>query len=139
MAEKLSMNHMSVEMDVLWGRLKELELTLSRKLDSTVKSTTSKLKQHLTAVSSRRLGDLAISNELRNELIQLSAYYKAERNGFPEGEDEQNWLEAEQEVDRFLLEGGTSTGSAGIFTGRAGSGEIPETLKVSGKSAKSRK
>ena len=139
MAEKLSMNHMSVEMDVLWGRLKELELTLSRKLDSTVKSTTSKLKQHLTAVSSRRLGDLVISNELRNELIQLSAYYKAERNGFSEGEDEQNWLEAEQEVDRFLLEGGASTGGAGVFTGIADSGEIQETCKVSSKLARSQK
>jgi hypothetical protein len=130
MAEKLTLNHMSVEMDVLWGRLKELELTLSRKLDTTVKNTTSKLKQHLTAVSSRRIGDLVISNTLRNELIQLAAYYKAERNGFSEGEDKQNWLEAEEEVDRFLLEGGVAADSPELFTGRAGPGKIAEARKA---------
>jgi hypothetical protein len=130
MAEKLTLNHMSVEMDVLWGRLKELELTLSRKLDTTVKNTTSKLKQHLTAVSSRRIGDLVISKTLRNELIQLAAYYKAERNGFSEGEDKQNWLEAEEEVDRFLLEGGVAAGSPELFTGRAGPGKIAEARKA---------
>ena len=139
MAEKLTINHMSVEMDVLWGRLKELELTLSKKLDSTVKTTTSKLKQHLTAVSSRRLGDYVISNELRNELIQLTAYYKAERNGFAEGEDKQNWLEAEEEVDRFLLEGGAITGSPEVFTGRASPGKIAEARKAVSKPEKSRK
>ena len=130
MAEKMTINHMSVEMDVLWGRLKELEMTLSKKLDTTVKSTTSKLKQHLTAVTSRRLGDLVISNDLRNELIQLSAYFRAERNGFPEGEEEQNWLEAEEEVDRLLLEGGLSSDDPEVFTGRAGPGEIAEAQKA---------
>ena len=133
MAEKLTIDHMSVEMDVLWGRLKELELTLSKKLDSTIKTTTSKLKQHLTAVSSRRLGDLVITNELRQELIQLAAYYKAESNGFKEGEAESNWLEAEQEVDRLLLEGGASTGGPQLFTGRASPGKIAEARKATGK------
>ena len=130
MAEKLTLNHMSVEMDVLWGRLKELELSLSKKLDSTVKNTTSKLKQHFTAESSRRLGDLVISNDLRNELIQLAAYYKAERNGFVEGEDEQYWLEAEQEVDIFLLGGDVAADSPEVFTGRAGPGKIAEARKA---------
>ena len=130
MAEKLTLNHMSVEMDVLWGRLKELELSLSKKLDSTVKNTTSKLKQHFTAESSRRLGDLVISNDLRNELIQLAAYYKAERNGFVEGEDEQYWLEAEQEVDIFLLGGDVTADSPEVFTGRAGPGKIAEARKA---------
>ena len=139
MAEKLSINHMSVEMDVLWGRLKELELTLSKKLDSTVKNTTSKLKQHLTAVSSRRIGDLVISNTLRNELIQLAAYYKAERNGFAEGEDKQNWLEAEQEVDSFLLGGDVATGSPEVFTGRASPGKIAEARKAVSQPEMSRK
>ena len=130
MAEKLTLNHMSVEMDVLWGRLKELELSLSKKLDFTVKNTTSKLKQHFTAASSRRLGDLVISNDLRNELIQLAAYYKAERNDFVEGEDEQNWLEAEQEVDLFLLGGDVTADSPEVFTGRAGPDKIAEARKA---------
>jgi hypothetical protein len=139
MAEKLTIDHMSVEMDVLWGRLKELELTLSKKLDTTVKNTTSKLKQHLSAVTSRRLGDLVITNDLRNELIQLSAYFKAERNDFAEGMDEQNWLEAEQEVDRLLLEGGLSSDNPEVFTGRASPGEIAEARKAVSKPEKSQK
>lgn len=119
MAEKLSTDHMSVEMDVLWGRLRELELALSKKLDTTIKHTTSKLKQHLTAVPARRPGDRVMSNEFRQELIQLTAYFKSEDNGFAEGCDAQNWLEAEQEVDRFLLEGDLSAISPEVLTGKA--------------------
>ena len=130
MAEKLTIDHMSVEMDVLWGRLKELELTLSKKLDTTVRNTTTKLQEHLSAVSSRRTGDLVISNELRDELIQLSAYYKAERADFAEGEDNKNWLEAEQEVDLFLLGGDAGTDSPEVFTGRAGPDKIAEARKA---------
>ena len=129
MAEKLTLNHMSVEMDVLWGRLKELELTFSKKLDTTVKNTTTKLKQHFTAVSSRRLGDMVISNDLRDEMIQLAAYYKAESNGFVEGEDERHWLEAEEEVDLFLL-GGVTADNPEVFTGRAGPDKIAEARKA---------
>jgi len=133
MADKLTIDHMSVEMDVLWGRLKELELTLSKKLDTTIKNTTSKLKQHLTAVSSRRLGDLVITNDLRQELIQLTAYYRAESNGFTEGEAEINWLEAEQEVDRLLLEGSVGTANSELFTGRASPRKIAEARKATSK------
>ena len=139
MAEKLTIDHMSVEMDVLWGRLKELELTLSKKLDSTIKNTTSKLKQHLTSVSSRRLSDLVITNELRYELIQLTAYYKAEKNGFAEGEADANWLEAEQEVNRLLLEGGASSAAPELFTGRASPGKIAEAKRATGKRSLLRK
>jgi hypothetical protein len=119
MAEKLSTDHLSVEMDVLWGRLRELELALSKKLDTTIKHTTSKLRQHLTAVPARRPGDRVINNELRHKLVQMTAYFKAEDNGFAEGCDAQNWLEAEQEVDRFLLEGDTSAISPEVLTGKA--------------------
>lgn len=129
MAEKLSVDHMAVEMDVLWGRLKELELRLSKKLDTTIKNTTSKLKQHLTGASARRLGDLVITDELRHELIQLTAYYKAEANGFVAGEEAKNWAEAEEEVDRFLLEGGEDVASPEVFTGKATPGKIAAARK----------
>jgi hypothetical protein len=137
MAEKLTVDHVSVEMDVLWGRLKELELALSKKLDTTIKSTTSKLKHHLTTVASRRIGDLVITNELRNELIQLIAYFKAEDNGFAEGCDAQNWLEAEQEVDRFLLEGDTSAISPDVLTGKASPEKIAAARKAISEPGKS--
>ncbi|MGB5439987.1 MAG: DUF2934 domain-containing protein [Gammaproteobacteria bacterium] len=130
MGEKLSADHMSVEMDVLWGRLKELELALSKKLDSTIKSTTSKLKQRLSPAPARRLGDLVISDEMRNELIRKTAYYKAEANGFIAGEEEKNWVEAEEEVNRLLLEGGATLESPEVFTGNATAGKIAAARKT---------
>ena len=129
MGEKLTIDHMSVEMDVLWGRLKELELTLSEKLDTTIKKTTSKLKQHLSGVTARRLGEAVISDELRYELIRLTAYYKAERDGFIAGEGEKNWLEAEEEVDRLLLQDSASVESPEVFTGRASPVKIAQARK----------
>ena len=133
MGEKLSADHMSVEMDVLWGRLQELELALSKKPDTGIKNTTSKLKQRLTPASARRLGDLVISNEMRNELIKLAAYYKAEANGFIAGDEEKNWVEAEEEVNRLLLEGGATMESPEVFTGKASAGKIAAARKASRK------
>lgn len=105
MAEKMTLDKMTVEMDVLWGRLKELELTLSRKLETSLKTTARKLKQSLSANADNNLDQLVISNEIRQELIQLTAYYKAEQRGFTGGNPEQDWLDAEAEVDYLLLEG----------------------------------
>jgi hypothetical protein len=104
MAERMTIEKMSVEMDILWSRIKELELGLSRKLENTLKSTTRKLKRHLSA-DDEGLGSMVISNKIRNELIQLTAYHKAENRGFSGGDPKQDWLEAEQEVDRLLLGG----------------------------------
>ena len=104
MAEKMTIEKMSVEMDILWSRIKELELGLSRKLENTLKSTTRKLKRQLSA-DDEGLGSMVISNKIRDELIQLTAYHKAENRGFISGNPEQDWLEAEQEVDRLLLGG----------------------------------
>ena len=100
MAEKMIVEKVSVEMDVLWGRLKELEMTLSRKLETTLKSTARKLKQQLSGSGD----ELIISNELRHEIIQLTAYHKAEARGFVGGDMVQDWLEAELQVDLWLLE-----------------------------------
>lgn len=129
MGEKLSVDHASVEMDVLWGRLKELELALAKKLDTTIKKSTSKLRQHFNPAAERRLGDLVITNELRNELIQLTAYYKAEASDFMAGEAEKNWLEAEEEINRLLLEGGANVANPEVYTGRASAGKLAAARK----------
>ncbi len=115
MADKMTIEKMSVEMDILWGRIKELELTLSRKLENTLKSTTRKLKRRLSA-DDEGLGSMVISNKIRHELIQLTAYHKAESHGFISGDPEQDWLEAEQEVDRLLLGGQTALDNAAELT-----------------------
>ena len=36
----------------------------------------------------------------RRRLIEESAYYRAERRGFEPGHEEEDWLEAEKDVDR---------------------------------------
>jgi len=38
----------------------------------------------------------------RREMISVAAYYRAERRGFAPGGAEQDWLEAEAEIDRLL-------------------------------------
>jgi hypothetical protein len=118
MAEKLTIEKMSVEMDILWGRIKELELTLSRKLENTLKSTTRKLKRQLSA-DNEGLGSMVISNKIRHELIQLTAYHKAESRGFISGDPKQDWLEAEQEVDRLLLGGQSAPGAGAELTAKS--------------------
>ena len=102
MAEKMTVEKMSVEMDILWGRIKELELSLSQKLENTLKNTAQKLKRQLSSDHAGP-GGMVVSNKIRQELIQLTAYHKAESRGFIGGDSEQDWLEAEQEVDHLLL------------------------------------
>jgi hypothetical protein len=111
MTEKMTVEKVSVEMDILWNRIKELEHSLSQKLESTLKNTSRKLKRQLSA-DDEGPGSMVISNKVRHDLIQLTAYHKAQRRGFTNGNPEQDWLEAEQEVDRLLLGGQTALDAA---------------------------
>jgi hypothetical protein len=47
-------------------------------------------------------GVAAISPEERQEMIAIAAYYRAARHGFSGSTTEQDWLEAEAEVDQAL-------------------------------------
>lgn len=38
-------------------------------------------------------------------MIAESAYYRAERRGFQDGKSDQDWYEAEAEIDRMLIAG----------------------------------
>ena len=87
----------------------------------------------------RRPGDRVITNELRHRLVQLTAYFKAEDNGFAEGCDAQNWSEAEQEVDRFLLEGDINAISPDVLTGKASPEKIAVARKAISEPGKSDK
>jgi DUF2934 family protein len=44
--------------------------------------------------------------EARNEMIAVLAYYRAERRAFAPGQELEDWLDAEREVDRQLSGGG---------------------------------
>jgi len=43
------------------------------------------------------------TSDERYAMIQQAAYLRAERRGFVGGSPEQDWLEAEKEVDRMLV------------------------------------
>lgn len=45
------------------------------------------------------------SDNLRRNYIEVAAYHIAEQRGFQGGSELEDWLQAEQEVDRLLLEG----------------------------------
>ena len=46
-----------------------------------------------------------LSEEQRRQYIEVAAYYIAEGGGFDSSCDLENWLDAEAEIDRFLVEG----------------------------------
>ncbi len=46
------------------------------------------------------------SPEERIRMIAESAYFRAEKRGFEDGRDVDDWIEAEEEIDRMLLESG---------------------------------
>ena len=82
MSEKPSVEKVSTEMGTLLGRIRELEHTLSRKLETTLKNTTRKLRGESAMEAAAGASPMAISNERRRRLIELTAYCKAERRGF---------------------------------------------------------
>jgi len=47
-------------------------------------------------------GQAVVSREERHQMIEIAAYYRAEQRGFSGGSAEQDWLEAEAEIDRAL-------------------------------------
>jgi hypothetical protein len=54
---------------------------------------------------------IMVTEEARRAMIAEAAYLRAERRGFATGNEEEDWLEAEAEVDALL---------------RAGNGERPQ-------------
>ena len=44
------------------------------------------------------------SSEERWQVIAVAAYHKAQRRGFAPGGELRDWIEAEREIDRLLLE-----------------------------------
>jgi hypothetical protein len=50
-------------------------------------------------------GGLDIDNGQRHELIAIAAYFLAERRQFQNGSPEDDWLQAEAEIDRRLIAG----------------------------------
>ena len=60
-----------------------------------------KLRSNKEAKSVRSMG---VTPEERHELIAVAAYRRAEHRGFAPGAELQDWLEAEAEIDKSLIE-----------------------------------
>ena len=53
-------------------------------------------------ISSVKAGQGGGNGEDRQRMISTAAYYRAERRGFNGGDEVQDWLEAEAEIDAIL-------------------------------------
>lgn len=55
--------------------------------------------------SSKVNADTQLTEDQRQHCIEVAAYHIAEKCGFKEGCDLENWLAAEAEIDMLLAEG----------------------------------
>jgi len=55
------------------------------------------------AGSRTRVRKRILQPEMREQMIAESAYYRARGRGFMAGDELQDWLAAEDEIDRLLL------------------------------------
>ena len=108
MAQKLTMKFLAGELDTLRDRLQEMELEFERKLEKTLETATEKLKSRIETMQARPTGNATVTAgidaEARQRLIAETAYLIAERRGFSGGSPQQDWLDAEKEVDNMLLQ-----------------------------------
>lgn len=108
MAERLTMKQLSDELEALRKRLREMELQLESKIEKGLEDAAEKLKAHIAQARSDaanlRMGSGGpVDTAERARLVAEAAYLRAERRGFSGGDPQQDWLEAEAEVDRMLL------------------------------------
>jgi hypothetical protein len=104
------MKKLADEIAVLRKQLQALELQLEGKVEKGLEVATEKLKAHIEQArredkSALVPGTSAVESKERSRLIAEAAYLRAERRGFTEGDPQQDWLEAEAEVDQTLLHG----------------------------------
>ena len=55
--------------------------------------------------NSKAKAETNLSEQQRRQYIEVAAYHVAERGGFNDGSDSENWLAAEAEIDQLLAEG----------------------------------
>ena len=92
------------ELETLRARVRELEVQIEQKLETTLEKAVSRLKSRAEARQGGAAG-AGVGTDERQHLIAEVAYLKAERRSFVGGDPEQDWKEAEAEVDRLLLRG----------------------------------
>lgn len=101
--ERLTMKRLSGEMDVLRDQIRDLQSQLERKLEHSLEKATEMLKARSSDSTRRSSGGQALDADTRREMIAQRAYLRAESRGFSGGNAEQDWLDAEAEVNRELM------------------------------------
>ena len=108
MAEKLTMKFLSVELEALRKQVSRLERQMDRKIEAAVKTM---LDEAIEKVVDQRVKEghgTGVDAAERQRLIAEAAYLMAERRGFEAGDPAQDWINAEEEVNRNLLQGESS-------------------------------
>jgi hypothetical protein len=105
MAEKVTMKSLSVELETLRKQVSQLERQLNRKIDTTVKKAVDEAVKKALAARTRESHGAGVDTAERQRLIAEAAYLMAERRGFQTGDPAQDWINAEEEVNRMLLQG----------------------------------
>ena len=67
------------------------------------------------SASSTGNGGSSIDETQRREMIATAAFLRAERRGFSSGQEVDDWLSAEEEVDQWIREVDTSEGEPPLF------------------------
>jgi len=108
MAEKLTMKSLSVELEALNKKVSQLERQLNRKVETAVKKTLDAAIRKAVVERGRESHGTGVDAAERQRLIAEAAYLMAERRGFEQGDPAQDWLNAEEEVNRMMLQGDSS-------------------------------
>jgi hypothetical protein len=108
MAEKLTMKSLSVELETLKKTVSQLERQLNRKIETTVKKALDESVQKALAARVKDSHGAGVDASERQRLIAEAAYLMAEQRGFEAGDPTQDWVAAEEEVNRMLLQGDSS-------------------------------
>ena len=80
------------------AKKKTAKTTAAKKKTAKKASSAKKTAVRMAAQSSR----LAITPEERWKMIAIAAYHRAEKRNFAPGNDFQDWVEAEKEIDKLM-------------------------------------
>jgi hypothetical protein len=105
MAEKLTMKSLSVELEALRKKVSQLERHMDSRIETAVKKTLDEAIEKGARERGREGHGAGVDAAERQRLIAEAAYLMAEQRGFEEGDPAQDWINAEEEINRKLLHG----------------------------------
>ena len=105
MAEKLTLESLSVELEALSSKVSRLEQQMNRRIETTVKKLLDEALEKRASGDGREGFAAGVDAAERQRLVAEAAYLMAEQRGFEQGDPEQDWIDAEEEINRRLLHG----------------------------------